>query len=404
MKERTKKILLILFAFFVTFCTFSKQVYAEINGDISEEEGTLYIPFTKNWQDVKESDRPSSVTIKLYKYIGDSFDESTAILIEAKEVTSEMEWKYNFDISNVELFDSSNNAYKFKIVEEIIDGYEEIESLHVDPNVIFTPPSIGDGWERIEPCSEIDISTSGNLKSIIIAKMTGNQGNKFIVWTVDPLSEAERKIVYESAKSINGFGNPNYDAFIFISGTIGEYYYNNQKVITVDENHIYFEGGKRVWSLFATGIYYKSSTEANVSSITNTIKKINLSIEKIWNDHKDILGLRPSFVTIQLLKNGEVIDEVELSHSNNWKYEFTNLVQYTDGTENQYTIKEKDVDGYNSSQVRDGNTIVITNTCTYTYVLPETGSNKVIILSIISILLIGVPIIHSVYSFIRKDI
>ena len=517
MKKIVKTIFFALITILLSICT-CNQVYAEdieTNSDISEETGKILIPFTKNWQDVSAEELPDSITIKLYKYSGDTFDEKTATLIKEAVVTSETDWKYDFDISNETIIDSSNNAYKFKVVEELIDGYEEITNLHIDPNVVFTLASVENKWDIINPCSSINITTNGNFKTIVVAKMTGNQDNKFVVWTIESLSETERKLVYESVRPINGFGNPSYDAFVFISGTTGEYYYNGQKIILVDASHIYFEGGPKVWSKFATGLYHKSSTESNGSSITNTIKKTDLLVEKKWNDHNNILGLRPSSITIQLLKNDVVVEEVELSKSNDWKHDFNNLIEYTDGVKNVYTINEITVDGYISSQSESGNTIIITNThevkktqvsvkkvwenteqisklpgvivalyyktstngaltkiaqvtlsksnnwtytftsgegkfdilpddyiyvvkeigfdvdesekafyeeyfttkyaqkgndwtiantCTTTYVLPETGSMQNIVISIISIFLIGMSTIYLVYSFIKKDI
>ncbi|MDD6273017.1 MAG: Cna B-type domain-containing protein [bacterium] len=518
MKKILKTILFSLSIVFLVISTYKNHIYAldiQANSDISEETGKIIIPFTKNWENVSEEELPDSISIKLYKYSDDTFDESTAILVKEAIVSKDTNWKYDFDISNETIVDSSNNTYKFKVVEEMIDGYEEITDLHVDPNVVFTLPSVDNKWNIINPCSSINITTNGNFKTIIVAKMTGNQDNRFVVWTIEPLSETERRLVYESVRPINGFGNPSYAAFVFISGTNGEYYYNGQKIISVDENHIYFEGGTKVWSKFATGFYYKSSTEANESSITNTIKKTSLLVEKKWNDHNNILGLRPDSITIQLLKNNEVIEEVELSQNTSWKYEFTNLVEYTDGIKNEYTINEITVKGYKTSQIVNGSTITITNThevkstqvsvkkewentdqisqlpgvivglyykksedgaltkiaqatlsqtnnwsytftsgdgkfdilpddyiyvvkeigfdideseksfyeeyfntkythkgndwtitntCTITYVLPETGSMKSIVILIISTFLIGMSSIYLVYSFIRKDI
>ena len=51
-----------------------------------------------------------------------------------------------------------------------------------------------------------------------------------------------------------------------------------------------------------------------------------------------------------------------------------------------------------------GNDWIITNTCTASYILPETGSTKTFILMIVTMLLLGMPIIYLIYSFIRKDI
>ena len=408
--KKIKSILLLL-VIFVIFPFGIVDVLAvagdDVNSYVTEDVGKTYIPFTKNWQNVPADKRPSFVRVKLYKYIGDEFIVENAIEIETKDITSDMNWKYNFDISSERLFDESLNAYKFKVVEELINGYEEVESLHIDPNVIFNPPKVSSEWKRIEPCSSIDISTVGSFKSIIIAKMTGNQDNKFIIWTVEPLSNAERRMVYESSKKINGFGNPSetqfINDFIFISGNTGEYYHNGFKVITVDENHINFEGGTKVWSLFATSMYEKSSTDANSSSITNTAKKKEISVNKEWVDSNNSLGLRPDSITIQLLKDSEIVEEVELSQTNNWTYVFKDLFEYENGDIVEYTIQEVPIDNYKSDiSVNEDGSFIITNTCTLSYILPETGSNGMLLIYIVTIILLGMPLVYSVYTFVKK--
>lgn len=359
--NKITKALFIIILFIIFPFLYCSRVTALSGKDISEETGRTIIPFTKKWQNVEINERPAELKIKLYKYLGDTFSESTAILIEEAVVNAENNWQYDFDISEVELFDN-NNAFKFKIVEEVPVGFEEVTELHEDPNVIFTPPQIADGWDRVEPCSQIDITTNGNFKTIVVAKMTGNQGNKYIVWTIEPLSETEREMVFEGASTVNGFGNAKYENFVYISGTQGEYVSNGETVLIVDEKHINFQGGTKVWSLFATGLYSKSSTDSNSSSITNTIKTINLSVKKIWNDHDNILGLRPNSIIVKLLNNNEEIKEIVLSSANDWEYVFTNLPEYTDGNKNNYTVKEVISNGYISKVVIDNNNVIITNT------------------------------------------
>ena len=110
------------------------------------------------------------------------------------------------------------------------------------------------------------------------------------------------------------------------------------------------------------GTYYKSSTETNASYITNGIKRVDISVEKVWNDHNNILELRPFEITVQLLKNNVVIDNVKLSQNNNWHHTFSGLYEYTNGEKNKYEIKELDIANYVSSSRREGNKFIITNT------------------------------------------
>lgn len=78
---------------------------------------------------------------------------------------------------------------------------------------------------------------------------------------------------------------------------------------------------------------------------------IEISGMKIWNDDHNRDGLRPAQVTIQLLANGEVLDEHVVSAANEWKYSFTNLSpEDGDGNKITYTVREKEaIAGYETS-------------------------------------------------------
>ena len=76
-------------------------------------------------------------------------------------------------------------------------------------------------------------------------------------------------------------------------------------------------------------------------TITNSIEgKVSFSVSKKW------IGPSADSVTIYLLADGEILQEVKLNSTNSWKYMFTGLEQYKDGVEIKYTIKEKELSGY----------------------------------------------------------
>lgn len=81
-----------------------------------------------------------------------------------------------------------------------------------------------------------------------------------------------------------------------------------------------------------------------------------LTVRKVWSDgaskHRD------DIVEVNLLKNGEVEETVELMTNNGWAYTFNNLDEgYT------WTVEEAEVPaGYKVSYDTDGNTVTITNT------------------------------------------
>ena len=87
--------------------------------DSNEEEGLIegdgetIIPFTKVWQDSNVSARPSEIGVTLYKYLGEEFDLSKAIVVEKATVKASNNWEYDFNISNTGLTDGHENYYKF---------------------------------------------------------------------------------------------------------------------------------------------------------------------------------------------------------------------------------------------------------------------------------------------------
>lgn len=85
---------------------------------------------------------------------------------------------------------------------------------------------------------------------------------------------------------------------------------------------------------------------------------VDRKVLKIWKDGGS--EERPSSVTVQLLWDGRVYDEVTLSAANNWKHEWTNL-----DADHTWQVVEKDVpEGYTVSVGREGITFTVTNTLT----------------------------------------
>ena len=80
-----------------------------------------------------------------------------------------------------------------------------------------------------------------------------------------------------------------------------------------------------------------------------------LTVRKVWVDDGD--G-RPDSVTVQLLRDGEGYDEVELSQSNNWAYTWDRL-----DDDYSWSVIEVDVPSdYEVTYTTKGNTTTITNT------------------------------------------
>lgn len=86
-------------------------------------------------------------------------------------------------------------------------------------------------------------------------------------------------------------------------------------------------------------------------------KEINKSVVKIWKD-EDNKKERPSKITIQLLKDGQIYDTVELSEKNNWQYTWDKLA-----LQSRWSVVEKNVPkNYTVTSTQDNNNFVVTNT------------------------------------------
>lgn len=330
--KHSKRLFSILLCCIMLLGVFPAAAFAE---GVTGEEGKVLIPFEKTWNDNNNAQqtRPDSITVSLYKYTGTEFDSSTAILVESKTITAADEWKYTFDISDQQLLDDSGKPYRFKVVESPVAGYNE--SAHADPEVVFTPPSAEDGWNKIPPCSELQFTSNGTEKTVVLAK----KGNDYVVWTLDALTPVERQLIFESAKAnIEGFGQGDFDNAVFISGVGG-----SSNGMTITEDTITFDNTKD-WSFFATGLYSKSTTEANGATITNTpvpnTVPGSLTITKSFAGLPE--NLRPASVSFSVTGPNDYSTTVTLSAENQWTETISGL------NEGTYTITEgaADVDGY----------------------------------------------------------
>ncbi len=112
-----------------------------------------------------------------------------------------------------------------------------------------------------------------------------------------------------------------------------------------------------------------------VKYTTSDLKTIDIHVHKAWNDQKNAQKKRPDKINVQLLCDGEVWENVELTAANSWNYDWTGLEKGHD-----WKVTEQDVpSGYTVKVTKEGDTFVITNTLPGTLKkptssrLPQTG-------------------------------
>lgn len=93
-------------------------------------------------------------------------------------------------------------------------------------------------------------------------------------------------------------------------------------------------------------------------------EKQKIHIEKVWKDDENESGARPNTILVYLYQNENMISSIALSQENNWQVDIDNLDIYQDDgkTKNIYTIKEKEVQGYETDISYKDNNYTITNT------------------------------------------
>ena len=95
---------------------------------------------------------------------------------------------------------------------------------------------------------------------------------------------------------------------------------------------------------YSTAIAGSQDTKFTVTNYPNDEGLTAIPVTKIWKGK----GPHPKFLEVYLLSKGNIIETVELSAKNDWQHTF--IVSKTDSEDNkiEYSIKEKEVEGYNS--------------------------------------------------------
>ena len=271
---------------------------------------------TKVWNDANNQDgkRPESVTVQLYKKVGDADPvavEGKKLTLTAKDKTDANTWVASF--TNLPQYEAGKEiTYSIKEVD-VPAGYEASVTGQVVTNTYNPETIVLSGTKVWKDNNNQDGKRTTSVKVQIL------NGDK-VVQEIEVSEKTGWK--FESKKL------PKYENGKEIKYTVKETAMTEYKAtITTDKDGKY--------------------------TITNehTPEKTAVKGHKIWKDEDNKDGIRPASITVKLLADGkETGQTATVSETSGWTYEFTGLDRYQEGKEIAYTVEEVNVpDGYTAS-------------------------------------------------------
>ncbi|GAA0462923.1 Cna B-type domain-containing protein [Alkalibacillus silvisoli] len=262
------------------------------------------IEVTKSWLDGESDSRPDSITVTLLR---------NGELFETVDLTSANDWKYTFE--DLEAYDENGKAYQFTVEENSVEGYDtsiegfDITNLRVgEVDVSGTKTWKDDNSEDRPKSIKVDLLQNGTV--IDTATVTADDQ-----WTYS----------FTELDQYDDEGLP--------------YKY------TVEEQDV--------------AGYVSEITGYDITNTRSGLKSIE--VNKVWKE--DEAAHRPEFITINLLRDGEIIKTVDVSADDQWSYVFMDLEKYNkNGKEHTYSVEEVAVEGYDVTIDETEKGFKITNT------------------------------------------
>jgi hypothetical protein len=378
------------------------------------------ITLTKVWKDNTNaySTRPSSITFKI-KQNGNDY----------KTVTFGGNLNTNTwtETITVPVYDNSGTAYTYTIEEVSIDGYSSTctdftctNTLTGNDNVTVKKVWVDNNNEYQTRPANISIRLKQNNNSYQSINLTGNTNTwESDVITVPKYDSNGVKYTYTIEETpVSRYGLVTYDqANLKVTNTLSENKAititkkwiddsnslglrpNELKINLLQNNNNYREitltGTTDTWTTTIEVPKYDSNQQeytysikelvdnvnedySNISyseeelSVTNKLeKKVDITISKIWDDENNRLLTRPESITVNLLRNGEQFQELEITpddiNDNTWSVTVEDLDVYDrNGAKYTYTIEENlvnQLDRYETITY-DQNNYTITNKLT----------------------------------------
>ena len=264
----------------------------------------IAIKASKKWDDAENQDgkRPANVVVKLYKEVGGQKSE-----VANRTLTEADQWATEF-----------TNLNKYEKGQEVVYSLEEDAVPHYQSQVTG---NAADGFVVTNTYKPETIKISGQKKWEDAENQDGKRPNAVRV----KILKGQDIVDVQEVTAANGWK--------YESNPLPKYAAGQEIAYTVAEEAV-------------SG--YTSKVDGYNITNSYTPETVKISGQKKWDDAENQDGKRPASVKVKILNGDTVVDEQNVTSTNEWKYESKALPKYAAGQEITYTVSEEAVPGYTS--------------------------------------------------------
>ena len=281
---------------------------------------TVNITGTKTWNDADNQDgfRPKEIIVNLL---------ADGIKTQSQTVTigSDKKWTYSFKNLPKYKIENGNGGKEivYTITEEKVNEYSTLTNGYdiINTHSPFeTEVNVTKSWNdtnNIDGKRPESINVVLKADGIAASTQELNETNNWAhTWSNLPRKKNGKEIVY------------TIEELVVPTGYTSESTKSDKETTTLDKT-----------------VYINSETISVTN--THTPEKTKVFGTKVWNDANNQDGIRPESIKINLLKNGKVVAQKEVSEEDNWQFTWENLDKYElDSNGNggkliEYTVKEE---------------------------------------------------------------
>ena len=286
---------------------YSKEITPDDDGYVIEnifDTTKIDVTFTKVWENVTNNSLVPNIYIDLYQDGNKYTDESVMLKggnIDNRELT--------YVFKDLPKYSTEGKEYVYTIEEKPIMGYEP--EVTVDDNNITITNTFTPGKVKVSGTKTWNMVDEADLSSVPTITVRLQSSTDRILWT-----DVEGKVVQLKAGELN-----------FEFTDLPEYS---------------VEGNKYEYRVVEDAVNgYKTLVDLNNNIInTYTPGTTAVKVTKEWTNVDPYTDEVP-VVTINLMRDGDIIDSIELDDSNEYTHIFINLPKYAPtGELYEYTIEE----------------------------------------------------------------